>query len=141
MRHFSRCRSMAEAYEASVLYTSVAYVSIRQHQSRHTSAYVSIKQALLTMQINGGGVCLVARVVQRNGVFSIFARGRIFVRVVPRPTNLRRTRQHPSASVSIREHTWAYVSMRAYLRRIHARGISVSSRQHTSAYVSIREHT
>ena len=40
--------------EASVSNTSVAYVSIRQH----TSVYVSIKQAFLTMQINGGGVCL-----------------------------------------------------------------------------------
>ncbi len=44
--------------------------------------------------------------------------------ITPLPTSLS-IRQHTSAYVSIRQHTSAYVSRR----------------QHTSAYVSIRQHT
>jgi hypothetical protein len=52
---------------------------------------------------------------------------------------------HTYASVSIRQHTPAYVSIRSCSRGARARRASATdtyaSRQHPSAYVSIRQHT
>ncbi len=91
--------------------------STRNSIRQHTSAYVSIRQAYVS-------ICQ--------------------MRICSRAQH---SQQHTSAYVSIRQHTSAYVSIRqhtsAYVKCESAVGRSTlnSIRQHTSAYVSIRQHT
>jgi hypothetical protein len=138
------------------LFTSSAYVSIRQHTPayvsirQHTSAYVSIRQhtsAYVSIQSPRCFKTASCSVSSADGASEKGREKKLFFICCPSSAAPFCTciRQHMSAYVSIRQHATAYVSMRqhtsAYVSmRQHALAC-VSIRQHASAYVSMRRHT